>query len=445
MANETKTNKIVELEVKLLLPHPDNPRKTLGDITELAESIKQSGVMQNLTVVPLDADKYTVIIGHRRLAAAKAAGLETVPCAIVNLTPQEQIATMLFENMQRTDLTPREQAEGIQMMLDFGESIESVSQKTGLSESTVRRRVSLVKLNPKKMEAAAGNGATLEQFMKVSELKSKSAQNEVMDAIGTDNFNAILKRKLKEQKVAENMPKILKELGNYAIEDKNASPWNSGYKQVKKVEAEEWKPGDFKITPKKGKEYVWYKGWGDTIYLFIKEVKPQTVASNKLSEKELEVRRKNRQLKKVTKFAYELRSDFIKQFGAGKMNEDILYRWLLEICVCYKFDFSGNFNKNVCQQMIGQEYNMYSVDEELFKQFFDKKPSAALAMFVYCYSGDNEEQKYYSPGYGEHVPCHTKNKRLDIIYDYLCRLGYQMSDEEKQLKNGMHPLLQKGE
>lgn len=60
-----------------LEPHPDNPRKDLGDLTELAASIKRSGLLQNLTVVPSpgNPEKYRVIIGHRRLAASEIAGL----------------------------------------------------------------------------------------------------------------------------------------------------------------------------------------------------------------------------------------------------------------------------------------------------------------------------------------------------------------------------------
>ena len=121
---------------------------------ELAESIKANGVLQNLTVVPnmvtgeISGETwqrgYKVIIGHRRLAAAKLAGLTEVPCVVTEMTPQEQVATMLLENMQRSDLTVYEQAQGFQMMLNMGETVETVSQKTGFSQSTVRRRVKLL-------------------------------------------------------------------------------------------------------------------------------------------------------------------------------------------------------------------------------------------------------------------------------------------------------------
>ena len=72
---------VTMIPVAQLHPHPDNPRKDLGDITELTASIKANGVLQNLTVVPRNTDGYTVIIGHRRLAAAKAAGLWSCPAS----------------------------------------------------------------------------------------------------------------------------------------------------------------------------------------------------------------------------------------------------------------------------------------------------------------------------------------------------------------------------
>lgn len=102
-------NEITMIPIGMLVPHPDNPRKNTGDISNLANSIKQSGVMQNLTVVPYE-NKFRVIIGHRRLAAAKEAGLKELPCVISNMNFKEQCATMLAENMQRVDLTPNKNA-----------------------------------------------------------------------------------------------------------------------------------------------------------------------------------------------------------------------------------------------------------------------------------------------------------------------------------------------
>lgn len=114
---------ISNINTTKLNPHPENPRRDLGDLTELAESIKRQGVLQNLTVIADGTDKYTVVIGHRRLAAARLAGIETVPCVVSDMDEAQQIRTMLSENMQRSDLTIYEQAQGFQMMLDLGDSL----------------------------------------------------------------------------------------------------------------------------------------------------------------------------------------------------------------------------------------------------------------------------------------------------------------------------------
>ena len=93
---------IQDIAIEQLDIHPQNVRKVYTDIDELAESIKARGVMQNLTVVPNPdkKDHYLVVIGNRRLTAARKAGLKTMPCSVVEMTEKEQISTMLLENMQ---------------------------------------------------------------------------------------------------------------------------------------------------------------------------------------------------------------------------------------------------------------------------------------------------------------------------------------------------------
>lgn len=266
-----------------------------------------------------------------------------------------------------------------------------------------------------------------------------------MDAIGTDNFNAVFKRKMNEQKVAENMPKIRKELAAFATEDPNFDSWSRQYTEVKRVKATEWKAGYFKIKPKKGKKYVWKLSWGETVILCIKEeVKDaEKAAPQKLSDEEKEARRKRRELKKVSEFAYELRCDFIKNFSAGKLHQDVLNRWLTETCIYNEVFSYGNFDKKLFREAIGQTPNDYWIDEKLANAFFENNPSSALAMLVYCYSGDNQEEKYYHEGYRDQMPYKKENKRLDIIYKYLAELGYTISDGERELMDGTHPLLKK--
>ncbi len=195
------TRSLVMLPVARLHPHPDNPRKDLGDLTELADSIKANGIFQNLTVVPSDSscETFTVVIGHRRLAAAKLAGLREVPCVVTEMDQKEQLRTMLMENMQRSDLTIYEQAQGFQMMLDMGETVETVAEASGFSTTTVRRRVKLLELDPEKFKKSVSRGATISDYLELDKLEDPALKNEVLDTIGTANFKNSLKAALKRE------------------------------------------------------------------------------------------------------------------------------------------------------------------------------------------------------------------------------------------------------
>ena len=147
--------------------HPDNPRKELGDLSELAASIRKQGLLQNLTVVPHPekTDKYRIVIGHRRFSAAGIAGLNELPCVIdENMSYTEQLAVMMSENMQRNDLTIAERVGGVQLMMELGMSTAQVAANTGISDSSVRRYAKLAALDRKDMKKAEQRGVTLLQL-----------------------------------------------------------------------------------------------------------------------------------------------------------------------------------------------------------------------------------------------------------------------------------------
>ena len=143
-------NKIVMINTDRLEHHPQNPRKNIGDIAELTASVKVSGILQNLTVVPAPGEdgKYYVVIGNRRLEAARAAELTELPCVISDMNHTAQLETMLVENIQRSDLTPIEEAEGFKQLTLAGFSIKEIHDKTGFSESTINRRLKIAEYNP---------------------------------------------------------------------------------------------------------------------------------------------------------------------------------------------------------------------------------------------------------------------------------------------------------
>ena len=170
---------IEELRVEDLHPNPHNPRKRLEDVDELEASIRVQGIKQPLLVTPTgetDIDghmQYRVVIGHRRLAAAKQAGLESVPAIIEEMDAKREREIMLVENSQRSDLTPVEEADGYQGLLDLGMQVKEMAEKTGRSDRFVRRRLKIARI-PQETRAMASDFTqmTIEQLDKLAEFES---------------------------------------------------------------------------------------------------------------------------------------------------------------------------------------------------------------------------------------------------------------------------------
>lgn len=177
---------IIYLNRSQLEPHPDNPRKDLGDLEELRESIREHGIMQNLTVIPTDdtLEHFRILIGHRRFAASEGI-LTELPCVMVEgLSDREQVGIMLCENIQRSDLTYIEQARGFQMMLDLGDTVETIADKTGFSEKTIKSRLEINKLDEETLgEASERFQLSIADFMKLSKIKDVEKRNEILESV----------------------------------------------------------------------------------------------------------------------------------------------------------------------------------------------------------------------------------------------------------------------
>jgi len=128
-----------------LQPNADQPRKDQGDLRGLVESVREKGVLEPLLVryVP-ESGKYMIISGERRYHAARAAGLAEVPCIQKDVDEAETLELALIENLQRKDLTPFEEADGVQALVDrFGMTHELVARKISKARSSVTEVLSL--------------------------------------------------------------------------------------------------------------------------------------------------------------------------------------------------------------------------------------------------------------------------------------------------------------
>ena len=140
---------IQEIPVGELDPNPDQPRQSFDQesIAQLADSIRDQGVLQPLLVVPASGGRYRIIAGERRYRASRMAGLETVPCIVKDIDVIRQMEIALIENLQREDLNPMEAARGIQaLMKQCGYTQEKVSARLGKSRPAVANLLRLLSL-----------------------------------------------------------------------------------------------------------------------------------------------------------------------------------------------------------------------------------------------------------------------------------------------------------
>lgn len=445
--------KIVYIDISKLHPHKDNPRKDVGDVTELAESIKANGILQNLTVVPdkgnltgEPAGTYTVVIGHRRLAAAKLAGLKEVPCTVSDMTGIQQIRTMLTENMQRTDLSVYEQAQGFQMMLDLGDSVEQIAERAGFSETTVRRRVNMAKLDQGILKEVSDRQISLGDFDKLNQLDDMDERNKCLKEIGTNNFNSIFNSLLRNQNRTKSLFGIKAEIERLDAKAINSNDrYSSKYDRLCRVGIAEWDGNPLK--PNNGEKPLFYyldDNYGDLeFYVESERTKPE-----KRTQEEIDLEKRRAEAwakaKEQAALAYKLRSDFVDKLTVTNKNIHLMLRGLLQIATLDNLTYVGG-DPTLAREVLGID-DSYSADRhEKILTAFKALDEKSYPKLIYAYFGDSDGKDYFSGGEKYSFPAYDNNAMLNALYDWLTSLGYELSDEEKQMKDGTHPLLNLGD
>lgn len=454
--------KLMMLPLSLLYPHPDNPRKDLGDLTELAESIKANGVLQNLTVIKGHYDKngemldggYTVIIGHRRTAAAKLAGIDSVPCALAVMDKNEQISTMLTENMQRTDLTVYEQAKAFQQLsLDLGMSVEAIAKKSGFSETTVRRRTKLAELDEKSFKKACERGATLFDFAELDKLEDPAAKQKCLDVIGTSNFKNVLADALAEQKFRKRVAEIKVELGEFATEITEEEKKELGLDYTNYIrEFNRWNFDSGKVKPDDAEAAKYYFFVDEKNITLFRETDEKQQAENE----EREARRRayeelEEQFDDIADRHLSLRMDFVKDLSNAackKVYQSIAARLVQNMADMNKTYYAQtkldvdvfNYVMDTDVKTNGRADNDYSVLPEV-TEAAGETPEKML--FCACYASlEKNNNRYFRSVWknGGSAIEHSGDAKLDAVYDLLRLAGYEMSDEEIAMRDGTHEL-----
>lgn len=443
---------VVNMPIEYLVPHPQNPRKDLGNLEELTASIKENGIYQNLTVIPVneavpgEEPKYMVVIGHRRLEAAKRAGLQEVPCAIVRgMSETRQLQTMLLENMQRSDLTVYEQAQGFQQLLDFGMDIEDISQQSGFSKSTIRRRLEIAKLDQNKLkELSSTRQLSLKEFDALAKIKNLEARNEAMEKIGTNDFALAVTRAMYKEKIEAAMPVFLADMERLGIKKfpDSANKYSSKYRRVGSLDLYEYEVTKDKI-PKKTEGLYYEASYPRNVEFYVKETKKAKIIKKSAKELEKEKRIKEAWFKVDAMAAthYELRKAFVENLRGTAKQREAVYMGAYSLIVLRSVAYMscGDISK---EAGMDNKYFDPRRDEKAVKLAYESYDNTQKCIEVIYKLFNDNEKEFYANDYRARYPEYKFNPRLEAMYHWLTKLGYQMSSEEKLIAAGTHEIFQ---
>lgn len=185
---------VQEIPVEQIDPNPRQPRQQFNpeELTELTVSIREHGILQPLilTFEPGVSDRYTLIAGHRRLLAARQAGLMTVPALLREATEQQRLELAIVENVQRTDLNPLEQAQAYHRLSEeFGLSHEQIAERVGKSRPVITNRLRLLSLPGDVRQALAGGDISEGHARALLALPTPQAQSAALATILQHGLN----------------------------------------------------------------------------------------------------------------------------------------------------------------------------------------------------------------------------------------------------------------
>ena len=230
-----------EVAIKNITPNPYQPRQVFDEekLQELAESIKEFGIVEPL-VVRVKGRKYQLVAGERRLRAAKIAGLIKVPVVIREYEDSKMMEIALVENIQRHDLNPIEEAQGIKrLMEEFKLTQEQAAEKVGRSRVAVTNILRLLNLPEEIQEQISVGILNMGQAKQLLGLESKEQQLNVAKAIVENGWSSRMTeevcRRLKDGQKLQITREIIEEI----VEKKEKTPRVKAEKDVYCAEAEE--------------------------------------------------------------------------------------------------------------------------------------------------------------------------------------------------------------
>ena len=186
-----ETGRVMFLPTRSIRPNPAQPRSIFREdaLEELADSIRQHGILQPLSV-RRTASGYELIAGERRLRAARMAGLGEIPCIVMNMDDKESGLAAMVENLQRQDLDFVEEARGIsRIMRDWGMSQEQTARMLGKSQSAIANKLRLLRHSDAVLNSLRASGLTERHGRALLKLEREEEKIAVIDEILRQGMN----------------------------------------------------------------------------------------------------------------------------------------------------------------------------------------------------------------------------------------------------------------
>ena len=215
-----ESGRVLYLPAARIRPNPLQPRKHFdaGALQELAESIRQYGVLQPLTVRRL-AGGYELVAGERRLRAARLAGLSEVPCLLADVDEESSGMLALVENLQRRDLDYIEEAEGLQkLMQQYHLSQEQAARRIGKSQSAVANKLRILRHPPSVLQALRENHLTERHARALLRLSDEEERLRVIGLIVQGEWTVAKTEQYIDARLTPKAPQR-RELGSFVLRD----------------------------------------------------------------------------------------------------------------------------------------------------------------------------------------------------------------------------------
>lgn len=353
---------------------------------------------------------------------------------------------MLLENMQRSDLSVSEQAQGFQLMLDLGETETTIAEKTGFSRSTVRHRLNLAKLDQETLTSREENKdfqLTLTDLYELEKVQDIEKRNEILKTAASSREIAWkAQQAVKEEKIKKNAQivfEILKEKGVKAAPKRaKEERWTGKWKEITNIDLSRWED-QTKINLQDTKDQLYYYRYYDMVYVVKKVIqKEREETENEKRAKQIDSNK--RKIKEIVKEMRKERDDFINEIVSGKIaipKEVNVKETGWKIMINRITDGGSVAHMNAVYEYYGFN-NVYEVKEEekerIKKEFAEISQEKQMLILLTRTAEPYEPTDYYGH-YKKEMKC------LRDFYGLLQRMGFSFrSLEELKILNGTHEL-----